>query len=66
MEINGASGGAATYAMKKALETSATVMNVVQNSGNEEGKTLAMKTPEAKPVDIAAATGKGRIVDIMV
>ncbi|MFC1513117.1 hypothetical protein ACFL5J_01575 [Thermodesulfobacteriota bacterium] len=66
MEINGTSSGAATYAMKKALEMPDTVMNVVQDSAAGEGQTLAMKGTEAQPLERSAVTGKGKLVDVVV
>jgi len=67
MEINGTNNsGAATYALKKAVESSGAVLDVVKNSAGNAEQTTAMQTPEAKPVDLSAVTGKGKIVDIMV
>jgi len=65
MEINGTNNsGAATFAMKKALETPSAVMNVVQNAGASHGETQAMKSKEPQPVDLSAVTGKGKLLDV--
>lgn len=67
MEINGtSSSGAATYALKKAQESAGAVLDVVKNAANNIEQTTTMQPPEAKPVDLSAVTGKGKIVDIMV
>ncbi len=66
MEIRGASSGAATYAMKKALEMPDPVMKAVQDSGGSEGQALATKGTEVQAVDRAEATGKGKILDVVV
>ncbi len=66
MEINGTSGGVATYALKKALEAPEAVMAVVRDAGSgTAGQSLAVKRPEISQGGRAAATGKGTIVDVV-
>jgi len=66
MEINGASGGAATYALKKALAAPEAVMDVVQEAGAKAGKTLAVQSPESTSQSgRAVAAGKGLIIDVV-
>ncbi len=67
MEMNGISAGAATYAMKKAMEMPNILINLVQNSALAGNQPLATRSPVPSPnaPDLAAVTGKGKILDLV-
>ena len=65
MEINGTNNGAATFAMKKALEMPNILMSLFQSSAGNGSQTANMKSPIPQPVDISSVTGKGRIIDLV-
>jgi len=65
MEINGISAGAATYAMKKAMEIPNILMNLVQASSMEgSGPNTMQSAPSLQP-DISASTGKGKLINLV-
>ncbi|MDH4331560.1 MAG: hypothetical protein OEV89_03180 [Desulfobulbaceae bacterium] len=65
MKINETNTGAATFAMKKAMEMPKTLVNLVQNSTADAKNTLGTMSPALQPKDISMHTGKGKIVDIV-
>jgi hypothetical protein len=67
MEMNGISAGAATYVMKKAMEMPNILINLIQNSAPAGNQPLATGRPVTSPnePDLAAVTGKGKILDIV-
>jgi hypothetical protein len=66
MDINGTNIGASTYAMKKALENPNLMLNLVQKIANSENPSLNTKNSVVKQIpDLAATTGKGKIIDII-
>ena len=65
MEINGTNNGAATFAMKKALEMPNILLDLIQSSASNGNQTANLKSPMPQPVNISAVTGKGRIIDLV-
>lgn len=65
MEISGTNIGASTYAMKKAMEMPNILMNLIQSSAVNGNQTLGTKSPVSLPIDVAAVTGKGKIIDLV-
>ncbi len=59
MEITGNNFGAATYAMKKAMEMPNVLMELIQNTVNSPPEP---QQPEA----LMAEAGKGNIIDLVV
>lgn len=67
MEISGTTIGASIFAMKKAMEMPNILLNLIEQTADSGGQALAMKSPiSSTPVDLAAITGKGKILDIVV
>lgn len=66
MEINGTNVGASTYAMQKAIEKPNLMLNLVQQSENNDSQSLNTRTPVVQQApDLSAITGKGKIIDII-
>lgn len=65
MEVSGTNIGASTYALKKAMEMPNILMSLIQNAAGSGDQSLATKTPVPQAVDVSAATGKGRIIDLV-
>ena len=67
MEMSGISAGAATYAMKKAMEMPNILINLIQKSAPAANQPLATGRPVTSPnePDLAAVTGKGKILDLV-
>lgn len=65
MEISGTNIGASTYAMKKAMEMSNILMNLIQNSSVNGVQALGTKSPIPQSVNISSSTGKGELIDLV-
>jgi len=66
MEISGTNLGASTYAMKKAIERPNILLNLIQQSAAPAGQSLDAKNlVPSNPPDLAAITGKGKIIDLV-
>lgn len=65
MEISGTNIGAATYALKKAMEMPKVLLNLIQNSANNEKQTLVMNSPVPQSFDISSVIGKGKNIDLV-
>ena len=65
MEINGTNIGAATFAMKKAMEMPNILMNLVQDSSPDGKSTETMQSSSSRPLDIPASTGKGKLINLV-
>ena len=65
MEINGTNIGAATFAMKKAMEMPNILMNLVQDSSADGKSTESMQSSASRPLDIPASTGKGKLINLV-
>lgn len=66
MEINSTPGGASIYAMKKAMDMPNLLLSLVRQTA-DSGKLTPNATPPDPPraLDLAAMTGKGKIIDIV-
>ena len=66
MEIGGTHMGASTYAMKKAMEMPNLMLTLVQQSDDSGKLSLGTKNPAASQIlELAAMTGKGKIIDLV-
>lgn len=67
MDINGPLNTAAsTDAMKKAMAMPNLMLNLLQLSANASTQSLDTKLPEVQQSsDLAAITGKGKVIDII-
>ena len=66
MEITGSNVGASTFAMKQAMEMPNILLNLIKQSADSGGQSLETKAPiSSKQVDLAAITGKGKIIDLV-
>lgn len=65
MEINGSNVGASTYAMKKAIEVPNLMLNLVQQSGNNDSQSLNTRTSVFEQPPDLSVTDKGKIIDIV-
>lgn len=66
MEMQGGNIAASTYAMKKALAMPTMLMDLVASSAVAEKQPLATTAPAPTPSDLAALSGKGGIIDLVV
>lgn len=66
MEISGTNIGAATYAMKRAMEMPNILMNLVQSSGTNSNTSQGMRNTIAQPPDLSANSSKGKRIDLVI
>lgn len=69
MGVSEISGGAATYAMQKAQEMPKIMIDLLLGSGANGDQPLAtnaLAVPPAQMPDLAAVTGKGKVIDLVV
>ena len=65
MDINSTNIHATTYAMKKAIDMPKLMLNLVQQIPGNDGALNTENTDIKQSHDLAATTGKGRIIDIV-
>lgn len=65
MEINGTNVGAATFAMKKAMEMPNILMNLVQASPSNGKSNDTMQSSPSLPLDLSGSTGKGKLINLV-
>lgn len=66
MDVNGVNAGAATFAMKKALEMQGNLLDLVGKAALAGAQPLAAETPVASQTpDLAALSGKGRTINLV-
>lgn len=64
MEISGTNMGAATYAMKKAMDMPNSLLKLVQQTA-DSGKQSLNSLTATESLDLALTTGKGKIINIV-
>ncbi len=67
MEISSTSNGASAYALKKAIEMPAVILNLIKNTDGSAEQSLGSKPNVTRELsDQEALTGKGNLIDLLV